>query len=206
MSHLAKGERNMNTKTILEGLLFIVGDEGADKAELLALFNDDETGLSDALNELKQKFNKDETSALQLTQFGTKYKLTTKTEHKAFYEQFFSTITLQQLSNAALEVLAIIAYNQPITRARIEYIRGVNSDGLIRKLQAFSLIEEVGREDSPGLPLLFGVSDQFLDYFGLISMEELPALKETSLDEISEEVDIFMTKYQELDDREVGDH
>jgi len=195
----------MDSCTILEGLLFIVGDEGADKSELLALFGNDEATLTRALEALKSKCNNDKTSALRLTQFGTKYKLTTKTEHKEFYQQFFSTITLQQLSNAALEVLAIIAYNQPITRARIEYIRGVNSDGLIRKLQVFNLIEEVGREDSPGLPILFGVSDQFLDYFGLISIEELPALKETSLADISEEVDLFMTKYEELDAPQVGE-
>jgi len=195
----------MNKRTILEGLLFIVGDEGADKTELLALFKSDEAALNTALKELKDKCNNDASSALQLTQFGTKYKLTTKTEHKEFYQQFFSTITLQQLSNAALEVLAIIAYNQPVTRARIEYIRGVNSDGLIRKLQVFNLIEEVGREDSPGLPILFGVSEQFLDYFGLISIEELPELKETSLDEITEEVDIFMTKYEETVASEAGE-
>jgi len=196
----------MNNRTLLEGLLFIVGDEGADKTELLALFNNDETVLAEALAALKDRCNHDEHSALQLSQFGTKYKLTTKTEHKDFYQQFFSTITLQQLSNAALEVLAIVAYNQPITRARIEYIRGVNSDGLIRKLQAFNLIEEVGREDSPGLPILFGVSEQFLDYFGLISIEELPALKETTLAEITDEVDIFMSKYEEMDDTEAGEH
>jgi segregation and condensation protein B len=195
----------MDSCTILEGLLFIVGDEGADKSELLALFGNDEAILSRALKELKDKCNNDATSALQVSQFGTKYKLTTKTEHKEFYQQFFSTITLQQLSNAALEVLAIIAYNQPITRARIEYIRGVNSDGLIRKLQVFNLIEEVGREDSPGLPILFGVSDQFLDYFGLISIDELPALKETSLADISEEVDLFMTKYEEMEAPQVGE-
>lgn len=187
----------MKKTTILEGLLFIVGDEGAEKTELLTIFENDETALQEAINSLKKKFNDDDEEALQISQFGTKYKITTKSIHKDAYQEFFSTITIQQLSNAALEVLAIIAYNQPITRARIEHIRGVNCDGLIRKLQLFSLIEEVGREDAPGLPVLFGVSEQFLDYFGLISMEELPTLKETSLDEISEEVDIFMTKYQE---------
>jgi len=195
----------MKKTTILEGLLFIVGDEGAEKEELLAIFDNDTNQFDLAMQQLKDKFNNDTDAALQISQFGTKYKLTTKSEHKDSYQEFFSTITIQQLSNAALEVLAIIAYNQPITRARIEHIRGVNSDGLIRKLQLFNLIEEVGREDAPGLPILFGVSEQFLDYFGLISMEELPELKETSLDDISEEVDIFMTKYQEMNENEAGD-
>lgn len=195
----------MEKITLLEGLLFIVGDEGSEHRELLAFFNDDETALQETLQALKDKCNNNPDAALQVTQFGTKYKLTTKSEHKEYYRQFFSTITLQQLSNAALEVLAIVAYNQPITRARIEYIRGVSSDGLLRKLQLFNLITEVGREETPGLPVLFGVSEQFLDYFGLVSLAELPALKETSVDEIRDEVDIFMTKYHEMDELEVGE-
>lgn len=187
----------MDKLTALEGLLFLVGDEGAEEAELLHVFDGDAKLLAESLKELELKYISDAQSALQVKKYGPKYKITTKSEHKEFYQEFFSTLTIQQLSNAALEVLAIIAYNQPITRARIEDVRGVNSDGVIRKLQMFSLIEEVGREDAPGLPILFGVSPQFLDYFGLISLEELPELRQTTLDEISDEVDIFMTKYQE---------
>ena len=192
----------MNKITMLEGLLFIVGDEGAEKTELLAIFDNDETELALAIQALKRKFNDEKTSSIQVSQFGTKYKLTTKSEHKEFYQDFFSTITIKQLSNAALEVLAIVAYNQPITRAGIEYIRGVNADGMLRKLQLFNLIEEVGREDAPGLPILYGVSEQFLDYFGLLSLDELPELKDATFDEISEELDIFMTKYQETNEED----
>ena len=192
----------MNKITMLEGLLFIVGDEGAEKTELLAIFDNDETELTLAMQALKRKFNDEKTSSIQVSQFGTKYKLTTKSEHKEFYQDFFSTITIKQLSNAALEVLAIVAYNQPITRAGIEYIRGVNADGMLRKLQLFNLIEEVGREDAPGLPILYGVSEQFLDYFGLLSLDELPELKDATFDEISEELDIFMTKYQETNEED----
>ena len=80
------------------------------------------------------------------------------------------------LSQAALETLAIIAYNQPITRAKVEDIRGVGCDGMIRKLIAKALIKEVGREESPGLPILYGVTDEFMDAFSLASLDELPEL------------------------------
>jgi segregation and condensation protein B len=192
----------MEKITALEGLLFLVGDEGAEINEILHIFDNDEILMNDVLQKLQSKYKNDQTSALQLKRYGTKYKITTKSEHKDFYEQFFSTITMQQLSNAALEVLAIIAYNQPITRAKIEYVRGVNSDGVLRKLQMYSLIDEVGREDAPGLPILFGVSPQFLDYFGLLSLDELPELKTTTIEDISEDVDIFMTKYQDTQNTE----
>lgn len=187
----------MNKITALEGLLFLVGDEGAEESELVHIFEGNVQDLQTALTTLKQKYHDDTTAALQILRFGTKYKLTTKSEHQQFYQQFFSTMTVQQLSNAALEVLAIIAYNQPITRGKIEDVRGVNSDGVLRKLQTFSLIEEVGREDAPGLPILFGVSPQFFDYFGLMSLEELPKLNEANFSDIADDVDIFMTKYQE---------
>ena len=187
----------MKKITALEGLLFLVGDDGIEKEQLLEIFEGDIKKLDSAIEELQEVYQQNELSALQLQRFGTKYKITTRSEHTAFYEQFFSTISVQQLSNAALEVLAIIAYNQPITRAKIEDVRGVNSDGVLRKLQMFNLIEEKGREDGPGMPILFGVSQHFLDYFGLLSLEELPKLKETTIEEIREDVDIFMTRYQE---------
>ncbi|MGL5042800.1 MAG: SMC-Scp complex subunit ScpB [Culicoidibacterales bacterium] len=191
--------------TALEGLLFLVGDDGIEKEQLLDIFEGEIALLEQTIAELTAVYKKNPDSALQLRKFGTKYKLTTKSEHTALYENYFSTISVQQLSNAALEVLAIIAYNQPITRAKIEDVRGVNSDSVLRKLQMFNLIEEVGRDEGPGMPILFGVSGHFLDYFGLISLEELPTLKMTTIEEIREDVDIFMTKYQEQSEQKLED-
>ena len=101
------------------------------------------------------------------------------------------------LSQAALETLAIIAYNQPITRAKVEDIRGVGCDGMIRKLIAKALIKEVGREESPGLPILYGVTDEFMDAFSLASLDELPELGD--IVETESDEDIFATRYQEGD-------
>ena len=93
------------------------------------------------------------------------------------------------------ETLAIIAYNQPITRTAIEDIRGVGCDAMIRKLAAKALIKEVGREDTPGMPILYGVTDEFMDAFSLTSLAELPELKEMKAD--FDQDDIFNTKYTE---------
>jgi segregation and condensation protein B len=90
-----------------------------------------------------------------------------------------------RLSKAALETLAIIAYRQPITRAGIEAIRGVNSDSVVRSLLAKGLIEERGRADLPGRPLLYGTTSDFLAYFGLESLEQLPPIDETEVQDHS---------------------
>ena len=105
------------------------------------------------------------------------------------------TTSGRKLSKSALETLAIVAYYQPVTRIRIEEIRGVGCESMIRKLLAQALIKEVGREDSPGKPVLYGVTDEFMDAFNLKSLDELPELKE--IESEFDEEDIFNTKYQE---------
>lgn len=99
------------------------------------------------------------------------------------------------LSQAALETLAIIAYNEPITRIVVDEIRGINSSHMIRKLVSMDLIEEKGRSDSAGRPILYGVTDKFLDYFGLANTSELPKIEEIEVDDT--EKDLFESKYKE---------
>ena len=102
-----------------------------------------------------------------------------------------------ELTDSSLEILAIIAYNEPITRIKIEEIRGVSCRHSIRKLLVQGLIKECGKSDLPGRPMLYGVTDDFLDYLGIKSLEELPTLIYEELDE--EEQDIFESKYKEID-------
>lgn len=187
----------MKIETKIEGLLYLFGDEGVAYETLLEVCNQEEQLLKSTLKLLENKYNDAEDAAFDIKRFGNIYKMTTKAKHSSFYEHFFTQVAKHQLSNAALEVLAIIAYKQPITRAEIEHIRGVQSDAIIRKLQLFQLIEVVGKEEGLGTPQLFGVSQYFLDYFGLVSLAELPQLKETSIEEIRDDLNIFMTKYQE---------
>jgi segregation and condensation protein B len=111
--------------------------------------------------------------AIQLVALAGGYQLATKPEY-AFYIARLLNPPQKRLSRAALETLAIIAYEQPVTQAQIDALRGVDSSHTVRHLLARGLIQEVGRKDAPGKPALYGVTPQFLHYFGLNSLEELP--------------------------------
>ena len=104
--------------------------------------------------------------------------LTTSPENSDTIERFLGLEAVSRLSQAALEVLAIVAYMQPVTRPTIDDIRGVNSDGSLRTLLGKGLIEETGRLDSPGRPILYGTTNTFMQHFGLTSLDQLPALPE----------------------------
>jgi len=101
------------------------------------------------------------------------------------------------LSQASLETLAIIAYKQPITRAEIEEIRGVKTERPLQTLVGKGLVKEVGRLEGPGRPILYGTTKEFLDYFGLKSLDELPPLPEKNEKDVQEEADLYFGKFQE---------
>lgn len=109
--------------------------------------------------------------------------LTSAPEAASYIEAFLGLETTTRLSQAALEVMSIVAYMQPVTRPQIDRIRGVNSDGSLRKLLTFGLIEELGRQDTPGRPILYGTTPEFLQQFGLDSLGQLPDLPEDDADE-----------------------
>ena len=142
-----------------------------------------------------------ESTHIVLNEMRTFKLLATNEDYFMYYQKMVEQSS-STLSNAALETLAIIAYNQPITRLGVEDIRGVGCDAMIRKLVAKALIKEVGREDSPGMPILYGVTDEFMDAFGLTSLDELPDLAD--IVEIDEQEDIFATRYRETDVEEIG--
>lgn len=181
-------------EAVLEGLLFLVGDEGITLARLKEILEIDDDKLNKVIESLETEYDKDN-RGIKLELLGNKLKLTTKKEHKEYYERLVETDD-SLLSQASLETLAIIAYNQPITRASIDEIRGIDSTYVIRKLLLKNLIKDMGRSDAPGRPILYGVTDEFLDYFGLSNIDELPKLEEVEIDE--EETDLFTSKYNEL--------
>ena len=178
----------------LEGILFVVGEEGITKEKLISVLDINEQELNGLINALTKRYEGIE-HGITITKFGDKYKLVTKKEHKKYYQKLVDNNYDGNLTGAALETLAIIAYNYPITRSAIEEIRGVNSDYQIRKLLAFDLIKEVGKSDLPGRPNLYGITDNFLDYFGLSKIEDLPKLEE--VEENDETIDLFDSKYKE---------
>lgn len=180
---------------VLEGLLFLAGDEGLSDEVIKEVLevSDDE------LNDLIELFNKqldDPKRGLILLKLSNKYKLATKKEHYEFYEKLVDNPTNFSFSNATLETLAIVAYNQPITRIEVEKIRGVNSDGIIRRLLNRSLIKESGRRDSLGRAMTYSITDDFLNVFNLKSIEELPKLKDLNLD-LDEELNIFESNFKD---------
>ncbi|WP_339048483.1 SMC-Scp complex subunit ScpB [Spiroplasma endosymbiont of Colias croceus] len=173
---------NSNWKTnerlaVLQGLLFIVGNEGLDLltlAEYLELTKKPKT-VENLIVSLQMKLNDDDTSGLSLIKVGNIYKLTTKPIHYNRY-QVLKQQPLIRLSQAALETLAIIAYNHPVTKPQIEDIRGVNCDSIIFKLKSLNLITEIGRSELPGKPILYDLTDEFMDHFNIESLTQLPTL------------------------------
>ena len=179
----------MKVKTVLEGLLFLSGDEGLTMDQMQGSLEIAREDVESALIQLKEEYD-DEDRGVELTRFGGIYKFVSKESVYPYAEKLFSSTKMSTLSQAAMETLAIIAYKQPITRAEIEEIRGVGCDMMIRKLQARSLIKESGRSDAPGKPFLYEITPEFMDAFKLESLKELPELPQEQLenDELFDEV------------------
>ena len=176
---------------ILEGLLFAVGDEGITPAQVEYVLEVNKDEVNSLLLELKDRYQ-NISSGVTIIEVAGVYKMTTKKEHAPYLKRLIQNPHQRGLSNAALEVLAIVAYRQPITRHEIENIRGASSDNVLRKLLNFSLIEEGGRLEGPGRPILFKTTDEFLDYFGIKTLEELPELPFITPDfNLEEESDLF---------------
>ena len=160
---------------ILEGLLFLCGDDGLSIEQAAASMDASEEYVAELFDDL-QKYYLQESRGIELARFGEKYRFLSKAFIHEAAKKLFQTSTEAKLSNAALETLAIIAYKQPITRVEIEEIRGVGADVMLRKLVARGLIQEDGRSEAAGRPILYSVTDEFLDSFKLLSLDELPEL------------------------------
>ena len=162
-----------NYISVLEGLLFVAGDDGISLEEASYILELERSAVRQLLDELKKRLE-DENSGLELLLTASHYKLVTKASLKPYIEKYAVSPYSSQLSQASLETLAIIAYKQPVTRVDIESIRGVQSSGSIQKLLLRDLIEEAGRLETPGRPKLYKTTAYFMDYFGLESLDALP--------------------------------
>lgn len=180
---------------ILEGLLYVQGDLGLTIEQVTDILGVDTEEAKRLIYELKQSYE-NENRGLRINYLGNTFKLTTKEEHKDYYLKLITDSKTQVLSNSALEVLAIIAYNEPISRIEIEKLRGIDSAYLVKRLLAKGLIKECGKSDLPGKPTLYKTTDEFLDCFGLSSKDELPKL-EMLEEEVDNEKDLFKSKYIE---------
>ncbi len=187
----------MNLLGVLEGILFVVGDEGVTLNQICDILEIDMEAAKQLLMELKKTYDSD-SRGVRISYLGDAFKLTTKKEHKEYYRKLIENPESNTLSQAALETLAIIAYNQPITRIELDQIRGVNNVHMIRKLAAKGLIKEVGKSTLAGRPNLYATTSEFLDYFGLSSISDLPTIisKEENKEE-DEEQELFTSIYKE---------
>jgi len=180
-------------KAVLEGLLFVVGDEGLTIEQISNCLGLSIEESKQLVLELKEEYI-DDSRGLRIDYLGNTLKLTTKSEHKDYYKKLIEERE-NVLSEQALEVLAIVAYNEPVTRMEVETIRGINSVSLIKKLQSKGLLKECGRKETIGYPILYKTTDEFLDYFGLKSIDDLPKIKEDI--DSKEEMDLFNSGYKE---------
>lgn len=184
--------------SVLESILFAVGDEGLSLDQLKNILELSEEDILNLIEELN-KIYEDSNRGIELKILGNKYKLTTKLINKDYIQKMSEDFS-NTLSKSALETLAIIAYNEPITRIQIDEIRGVNSSQMIRNLISKGFIEDVGKSDLPGKPILYKTTDHFLDYFGLSTREDLPKINMEDI-EVLEDDDLFLSRYKE----EVGE-
>ena len=179
----------------IEALLFVAGEDGLRVRQLAELLSLPPTGVTQSLEKLAEKYQKDEDSSLALLETSNTYKIVTKQDFAELLREYSKAPINQSLSRAALETLSIIAYKQPITRIEVDEIRGVNSSGAISKLQIFDLICENGKKEVLGRPNLYVTTDYFLDYMGINSLEELPIVEETEL--IAEESQLFTERIED---------
>lgn len=176
----------------LESLLFVTGDEGISLEELTSLLNITSLKAHKLVTSLRQRYDSDNSSGLTIIEARNRYQMATKRQYSEIIRKYAVSPFMSQLSQAALETLAIVAYRQPVTRIDIDDIRGVQSSSLLQRLMLRGLVKELGRAETPGRPILYGTSDYFMNYFGLKDINELPDAEALFDLQESDIFDLFM--------------
>ena len=181
---------------IVEGLLYVQGDLGLTIKQIEDILNIDENTAKEVVLNLKNYYDENK-RGLRINFLGNTIKLTTREEHKDYYQKLLEEPSSNNLSQSALETLAIIAYNEPISRGEVDSFRGVDSSYVMRRLLAKGLIKECGRSEQAGRAIMYKTTDDFLDYFGLASKEDLPSIE--LLEEENTPKDLYTSIYKEGD-------
>ena len=166
----------MNIDAVIESLLFVSGD-GLALSHIAEILEIDEDDVRIYVDKLKN-FYKENNRGLEIVEYDGYIQLKTPEDHFIYVTKLAESKRKQPLSPAALEALSIVAYHQPVTRSSVEFIRGVNSDGPMARLAERGLIEECGRLDAPGRPILYSTTKEFLRSFGLNSLSDLPDIED----------------------------
>lgn len=176
-------------KAAIESILFAMGDS-VPIERICSSLELDRENAEKIIEKMQSEYENDESRGIKILRLEDSFQLCTKTEYYGYIRTVAEKRSKVSLSNAALEVLSIVAYNQPVTRGSIEFIRGVNSDGSLSKLVELGLVEERGRLDAPGRPILFGTTEEFLRCFGLTSLDSLPSVDNPNDIVIQQQFDI----------------
>lgn len=161
-----------NLCNIIEAILFVAGEPVAIR-DIQRNLDVTELETVQAVDELEQSLREAQ-RGIVLKRFGGHIQLATRAEYAPFVEKMLQPVQKQSLSHSALETLAVVAYRQPVTRLDVELVRGVKCDYSIQSLVNKNLIQEVGRKDTVGHPILYGTTDHFLSHFGLSAIADLP--------------------------------
>ena len=178
---------NQNYKAIIESILFTMG-ESVELSKIAAAIELDKNETKPLLDELIQAYESAD-RGIAIMELDGSYQMCTKPEMYEYLIRIAKQPKHRALTDVLLETLSIIAYKQPITRVEIEKIRGVSCDHAVNKLLEYNLIQELGRLDAPGKPLLFGTTEEFLRSFGVHSIDELPVLNPDQVEEFRQEAE-----------------
>ncbi len=178
---------DLTLRALIEGILFVFGEEGVSLDQLSEALAIEPSHIQSILKEMQDNYLSDD-YGFELVIIQERYKLISKAAVHDSVQRILSLAKSKQLSQSALETLAIIAYRQPITRTSIEEIRGVGCELMLKKLQAMDLIDEAGRAELPGRPILYEVTSSFLDLFKLMDLESLPNLPDFQEDSAESEL------------------
>lgn len=187
-------------EAVVEAILFVSGD-AVSLNKIADILNEDIINAKRIIETLMNKYEEEE-RGIQIIEINNAYQMCTSPKLFDCIKEFYESPKKFNMTQAALETLAIIAYRQPVTKAHIEEIRGVHCNHIINKLIDYNLVYEVGRMNAPGKPILFGTTEDFLRYFGFKTISDLPQLEEELLSQMENEVNHEVKQIGLFDDQE----
>ena len=183
---------NKTIKSAIESMMFVWGEPLHIK-DIADIFNVDRKEIYEACKELQEEYEQ-EGRGIVIREVNKSFQFVTRKENLGYIERLCTPVRRRRLSQSALETLAIVAYRQPVTRLDLEAVRGVKCDYSLQSLANKNLVQELGRKDTIGRPILYGTTDEFLSHFGLRTLEDLPVPAQVSIDE---EEDLSSQEYEE---------
>jgi segregation and condensation protein B len=187
----------MDELATIEALLFVAGDEGLSLEGISVLLECSTQQVYQFLMRLQKGYEDSTSRGLMLLEIGNQYQLATKKEYADVIKKYAVSPLATNLSQAALETLAIVAYKQPLTRMEVDEIRGVQTSGALQKLTLRGLVEPKGRVEGPGRAILYGTSAYFMDYFGLKDLNDLPKITDLETENNEKESDLFFERFNQ---------